>query len=57
MAEHQYYGNSELLDSLSVDYSLSPEDFLLFLENALETGELSISEVSQLISDYNSRQR
>lgn len=52
-----YLGNDELLASLSPDLSLSPEEFLIELEDKLESGELTTSEVAQLISDYNQRQR
>jgi hypothetical protein len=33
----------------------SPENFLICLEDALESGELTIDEVAQLIHDYNHR--
>lgn len=49
----------ELILTNDFDYLLgseqSPEDFLICLEEALESGELSIDEVAQLIHDYNHR--
>lgn len=45
----------ELLIELSEERHASPEDFLLWLEEALEAGELTISEVQQMLLDYNSR--
>lgn len=48
---------------LTDDYSIfeallseqSPEDFLICLEDALESSDLTIDEVAQLIHDYNHR--
>lgn len=45
----------DLLDSLSNELMQSTEDFLIYLEDALESGELTIDEVAQLIHDYNQR--
>ena len=33
----------------------SPEEFLCYLEEALESGELTLDEVVQLIHDFNRR--
>ena len=46
-------GNYTLLTRLSNDYMQSPEDFITYLEEALESGELTIDEVAQLIHDFN----
>lgn len=45
-----------ILDFLSNEHAQSPEDFLIYLEEALESGELTIDEVVQLIRDFNRRQ-
>lgn len=45
----------DLLAHLSNELTQSPEDFLIYLEEALESGELTIDEVAQLIHDYNHR--
>lgn len=49
-----FIGDDDLLADLCTDLTQSPEDFLIFLENALESGELTLGEVAILISDYNS---
>ena len=41
-----------LADSI-LESSLSPEDFLLTLEDMLDSGELTLDEVQCLIRDYN----
>lgn len=48
-------GEHDVLAFLSNELAQSPEDFLSYLEEALETGELTLSEVQQLLADYNSR--
>lgn len=48
-------GEYDVLDFLNDERAQSPEDFLIYLEEALEAGELSIDEVAQLIHDYNHR--
>jgi hypothetical protein len=55
--DHLYIGNTAWLESLmdAQEQDLSPEDFLLMLESTLEQGELSISEVRTMLSDYNRR--
>ena len=46
----------DVLDFLSNELTTqSPEEFLSYLEEALESGELDIDEVAQLIHDYNRR--
>ncbi|HEY8343506.1 MAG TPA: hypothetical protein VIK75_11035 [Calditerricola sp.] len=45
----------EVLIEMSEERHDSPEEFLIWLEEALETGELTLSEVQQLLADYNSR--
>ena len=46
-------GEHDVLASLSNELTQSPEDFLIYLEEALESGELTIDEVAQIIYDYN----
>lgn len=48
-------GEHEVLDFLIDERTQSPEDFLSCLEEALESGELTIDEVAQLIHDFNHR--
>ena len=48
-------GDHDLLASLSNEPTQSPEDFLIYLEEALESGELTIDEVAQIIYDSNHR--
>lgn len=48
-------GEHDVLDFLSNELTQSPEDFLIYLEEALESGELTIDEVAQLIHDFNHR--
>ena len=48
-------GERDLLDSLSNERTQSAEDFLIYLEEALESGELTIGEVAELIHDFNGR--
>ena len=48
-------GDHDLLASLSTELTQSPEDFLIYLEDALESGELNIDEVAQIIYDSNHR--
>lgn len=45
----------EVLIEMSEERHDSPEAFLIQLEDALETGELTLSEVQQFLLDYNSR--
>lgn len=51
------FWNTELLYSLSKDLSPSPEELLSYLEEALESGELTIDEVAQLVQDFNRGER
>ena len=48
-------GEHDVLASLSNELTQSPEDFLTYLEDALESGELTTDEVAQLIYDFNHR--
>lgn len=48
-------GEHDVLASLSNEFTQSPEDFLIYLEDALESGELTLDEVIILIHDYNHR--
>lgn len=48
-------GRHNLLARLSDERTQSPEDFITYLEEALESGELTIDEVAQLINDHNSK--
>lgn len=48
-------GEHDVLASLSNELTQSPEDFLIYLEDALESGELTLDEVIILINDYNHR--
>ena len=48
-------GEHDVLASLSNELIQSPEDFLIYLEDALESGELTLDEVIILIHDYNHR--
>lgn len=49
--EHVLIGEHDLLTALSGEHTQSPEDFITYLEEALESGELTIDEVAQLIHD------
>ena len=48
-------GEHDLLAALSSELTQSPEDFIIYLEDALENGDLSIDEVITLLHDYNHR--
>ena len=48
-------GEHDLLDHLNDIPTQSPEDFVIYLEDALESGELTIDEVAKLIHDFNQR--
>lgn len=48
-------GEHDVLASLSNELTQSPEDLLIYLEEALESGELTIDEVAQIIHDFNYR--
>jgi hypothetical protein len=54
---HLYTDNTAWLESLAdaQKQDRSPEDFLLMLEDALEQGELTMSELRTMLSDYNRR--
>ena len=57
--EHIFTNNTGWLESLTdaQEQDLSPEDFLLMLEEALEEGELTMSELRTMLSDYNRGKR
>jgi len=50
-----YFADEDVLESLSEEHTLSPEDFLVALEEQLETGELALDDAIALINDYMSR--
>lgn len=47
--------NIEILIEMSEERHSSPEDFIVWLEEALESGELSLDDVRQYLTDYNTR--
>lgn len=55
--EHIFTNNTAWLESIAdaQEQDLSPEDFLLKLEDALEQGEMTLSEVRTMLSDFNRR--
>lgn len=53
--EYVLIGEHDLLAFLSNEHIQSPEEFITYLEEVLEVGELTIDEVAQLLMDYNSR--
>lgn len=53
--EHILIGEHDLLARLNNELTQSPEDFLIYLEEALESGELTIDEVAQLVHDFTGR--
>lgn len=48
-------GEHDLLAYLNNELTQSTENFLIYLEEALESGELTIDEVAQLVHDFNHR--
>jgi len=48
-------GEHDVLTALSSERAHSPEDFLIYLEEGLESGDLTIDEVAQLLHDWNSK--
>lgn len=48
-------GDHSLLEALHTDMSLSPEDFLCAIEDALESGEITLDDARALINNYNAR--
>ncbi len=46
---------NDLLDFLSNEGTQSLEDFICYLEDALESGELTIDEVAQRMNDFTGR--
>lgn len=55
--DHVYIADEGLLCFLCKEQAPSPEESLLSIEDALDSGELSLDEVRQLIADHNSRNR
>ena len=53
--EHVLIGEHDFLARLSNELTQSPEDLLIHLEEALESGELTIDEVAQLVHDFTGR--
>ena len=55
--DHYYTDNTGWLESLAdaQEQDLSPEEVMLMLEDALEQGELTMSELRTMLSDYNRR--
>lgn len=47
----------EFLAALSKDECCSPEELISSLEDKLDSGELTISEVRQYLADYEAKQR
>jgi len=45
----------DVLEFLIDEHTQSPEEFLIYLEEALESGELTIDEVAQRVNDFNQR--
>ena len=52
---HVYGFETHTLEALCPQRAPSPEDFLIYLEEALESGELTIDEVAQLVHDFTRR--
>lgn len=53
--EHVLIGDDEILELLNTESTDSPEDFLIMLEDALESGDMSIDEIATMLDDYNKR--
>lgn len=50
-----FTANIEILIELSGDAHASPEELLLWLEEMLESQQLTLEEVQQYLTDYNTR--
>ena len=48
-----FTANIEILIELSGDVHASPEELLLWLEEMLESQQLTLDEVQQYLTDYN----
>lgn len=48
-------GDLDLLERLIPELYASPEDFLIYIEELIETGQYDLDEIRQLIHDYNRR--
>lgn len=53
--QHVLLSEQDGLCALSQEHSPSPEDFLIDLEERLESGELTIDEIITIMNDYNTR--
>jgi hypothetical protein len=51
------FGHEDWYLEAKGDITESPEDFIERLEEALESGELDIHQVRELLADYNRRTR
>lgn len=52
-----FTANIEILIELSGDMHASPEELLLWLEEMLESQQLTLDEVQQYLTDYNNRKK
>lgn len=50
-----FVGGTDALEIYAREQSMSPEDYLIWLEEQLEAGDLTIHEVTEMIRDYNKR--
>lgn len=50
-----FTANIEILIELSGDVHASPEELLLWLEEMLESQQLTLDEVQQYLTDFNSK--
>ena len=50
-----FTANIEILIELSGDVHASPEELLLWLEDMLESQQLTLEEVQQYLTDFNSK--
>lgn len=50
-----FTANIEILIELSGDAHASPEELLLWLEEMLESQQLTLDEVQQYLTDFNSK--
>jgi hypothetical protein len=53
--DYVFISEHDVLTALSNERAQSPEDFLIYLEEGLESGDLTIDEVAQLLHDWNSK--
>lgn len=50
--QHVPINDEQMLDSLSEDHIESSENFLIILEDQLESGELTLEDVQAILEDY-----